>query len=155
MGTNGIENLLRHRMELEPRARVRPDLEMPPRDLTLEELFDGMFAMMRMELKGLTHDNPVIVVRGLSTLRGMYRILINMDYHADLYQPLLDDLQQGLNAVGAAARGKLLRQFLSPASTAEQVEEACEALTELISSGCWESWQRDFENALAECRRPS
>jgi hypothetical protein len=138
------------------KARVRPDtFGPPPKDEAIEQIFDQVFNLMRAELRGLTHHNPTIVARGLGTLRGTYRILIGMDHHTDLYAPLLANLEAGLNSVAVAARGKLLKQFLSPASNPEQVEQALQGLVELIDGGYWPQWQKDFNAALEECRRPS
>jgi hypothetical protein len=151
--TDGISDFVR--LGTQVKRRVRPDLELPPRDMSVEEIFSGLFRMMEMELKGIRDHRPAIVARALGTLRGTYRILIGMGWHEDLYQSLLDDLEAGLNSVAVAARGKLLRQFLSPASSPGEVEEACQGLVELIDGGYWPSWQRDFNSALEECRRPS
>jgi hypothetical protein len=152
--TDGISDFVRLGAQVKP--RVKPDtFGPPPKDEAVEQIFDQIFNLMRAELRGLTHHNPVIVTRGLSTLRGTYRILIGIDHHTDLYAPLLDDLEAGLNSVAIAARGRLLRQFLSPTSSPEQIELALQGLVELIDGGYWPNWQRDFNAALEECRRPN
>jgi hypothetical protein len=151
---NGIDGLLRLGTQAKPRKpRVRPDLFGPaPEPETIERILDCIFNQLREDLRGITHHNPVVVARGLGTLRSTLRTLVVRGHNDELYAPILADLEVKMNGLAIAARGRLLKTFLSPASSAEQIEQALQGLVELIDGGYWPSWQRDFNAALDECR---
>jgi hypothetical protein len=151
--SNEIEEL-RLGTQVKPRKpRVRPDLfGPPPQPETIERILDCIFNQLREDLRGITHHNPVVVARGLSTLRGTLRTLVDRGLNDELYGPILSDLETKMNGLAVAARGRLLKTFLSPTSSPEEIEQALQGLTELISEGYWPNWQRDFNAALDECR---
>jgi hypothetical protein len=154
---NEVENLLRLGTQVKPRKpRVRPDLFGPaPEAETIERILDCIFNELRADLRGITHHNPVVVARGLSTLRSTLRTLVVRGHNDELYAPILADLEVKMNGLAIAARGALLKKFLSPASSPEEIEQALQGLVELIDGGYWPQWQRDFNAALDECRRPN
>jgi hypothetical protein len=151
---NEVENLLRLGTQVKPRRpRIRPDLFGPaPEAESIDRILDCIFNQLREDLRGITDYRPVIVARGLSTLRSTLRALVLRGLNDELYGPILSDLEIKMNGLAVAARGKLLKQFLSPTSSPGEVEEALGALVELIDGGYWPNWQRDFNAAVEECR---
>jgi hypothetical protein len=96
----------------------------PVTDPSIDEIFDSIFLVMRADLKALTRPeterNPVAVARGLNTLRATYRALISQG-HTE-YQPMLDDLQVGLDGFAQEVRAMLAKALDDPRTSVEDAE---------------------------------
>jgi hypothetical protein len=92
------------------------------RDPTIEQIFDMLFETMRTEVRALTctHRDPVAMTKGLSVLRGVYRIMISLGHME--YQPLLDGLQVELDGLGRGVQAMLMRRMSDPGTSPEDRE---------------------------------
>jgi hypothetical protein len=64
------------------------------------------------------------------------------------FQVNIEVIDRGIARVGRAARERLVRDYLNPATKPEDVAEIQAALEQLIRRGAWPNWQVEFNEAV-------
>jgi hypothetical protein len=74
---------------VETRDYLWPASKLP--EQTPERIIDDLVEIMRCDLKAISSKDPIIRMRGVVALRGLYRVLVETGHTQ--WEPVLDDLE--------------------------------------------------------------
>jgi hypothetical protein len=114
------------RVVLGPAARAQTQSADP------DDILNGLVEAVRNDLYS---EDLGRVRMAIGAIRRALELLIEQGHPS--FRATLNDLEAKLESLSRDARQQLVKKFRSPTFTREEVEQAGQAIVELIDSGCW------------------
>jgi hypothetical protein len=109
-------------------------------------MFETIYPVLQEMRPDLRSRDPRVWRPAFRSLLRAFRFLVESGY--TLFEPFVQVIEVGMEKIHRAARDEVVRRFLSPASSDEDVEIAGRLLVELIESGGWPNWREEYEREV-------
>jgi hypothetical protein len=130
--------------DFEKRIRVAGPVPIP------QQIISVFMEFSEQKIAGALNDNNLM--RAIWAL-GELRVVLSELLSAGRMEliPIIKMADAGIARIRAAVRTRLVRGYLDPTTSPDELQELRDGLIDLIRSGAWPNWQQDFNAAVEGC----